>query len=58
MVQKMRKPEDLCIGQLDDSELEARNAAYLAKLERSYEQLQKGEVVTLSMEQLEKLAEE
>lgn len=34
-----------------------KNAEYMAKLDRSYEQLDKGEVVTLSMEQLEALAE-
>ncbi len=33
---------------------EKHNAEYLAKLERSYEQFENGETVTMSMEQLEK----
>jgi len=33
-----------------------RNYEYLAKLDRSFTQLQKGEVVTLSMEALEAMA--
>ena len=35
-----------------------KNAEYLAHLDRSFEQLQKGEVIIKSMEELEKLANE
>lgn len=35
-----------------------RNAEYLEHLNRSYEQLEKGEVIVKSMEELEKLANE
>lgn len=35
-----------------------RNADYLAKLDKSFSQLKKGEVVKLSMEELEHMADE
>ena len=35
---------------------EKRNAEYLAKLDKSFEQLKKGEVVIKSMEELESMA--
>lgn len=35
-----------------------RNAEYLAKLDKSFSQLKKGEVVKLSMEELEHMANE
>ena len=35
-----------------------RNAEYLAKLDKSFSQLKKGEVVKLSMEELEHMADE
>lgn len=35
-----------------------RNAEYLAKLDRSFEQLKNGEVIVKSMEELERMANE
>ncbi len=57
------RPKNENIVMLSESEYneimkQQRNAEYLAKLERSREQLQHGEVVVKSMEELEKLADE
>ena len=38
--------------------MQLQNAEYLAHLDRSFEQLQNGEVIIKSMEELEKLANE
>ena len=45
-------------AEYNDLQKAKKNAEYLAHLDRSFEQLQKGEVIIKSMEELEKLANE
>ena len=45
-------------AEYNDLQKAKKNAEYLAHLDRSFEQLQKGEVIIKSMEELEKLAYE
>lgn len=45
-------------AEYNDLQKAKKNAEYLAHLDRSFEQLQKGEVIVKSMEELEKLANE
>ena len=45
-------------AEYNDLQNAKKNAEYLAHLDRSFEQLQKGEVIIKSMEELEKLANE
>ena len=45
-------------AEYNDLQKAKKNAEYLAPLDRSFEQLQKGEVIIKSMEELEKLANE
>ena len=42
----------------NDLQKAKRNAEYLAHLDRSFEQLERGEVVVKSMEELERMADE
>lgn len=42
----------------NDLQKAKRNAEYLAKLDRSFAQLERGEVVVKSMEELERMADE
>ena len=45
-------------AEYNDLQKAKKNAEYLAHLDRSFEQLQHGEVIIKSMEELEKLANE
>lgn len=45
-------------AEYNDLQKAKKNAEYLAHLDRSFEQLQNGEVIIKSMEELEKLANE
>ncbi len=45
-------------AEYNDLQKAKKNAEYLAHLDRSFEQLQKGEVIVKSIEELEKLANE
>lgn len=45
-------------AEYNDLQKARRNAEYLAKLDRSFAQLENGEVVVKSMEELERMADE